>query len=74
MASDQTATAARQLQGDQEQRKGTWLEKEDERLITFVKLMGERRWDALARASGNLLSNQLLQVDGLLYIYMTSTN
>jgi myb proto-oncogene protein len=33
-------------------RKGPWLEEEDERLTSFVSLMGERRWDSLARASG----------------------
>lgn len=33
-------------------RKGPWVEEEDERLTTFVALMGERRWDSIARASG----------------------
>ncbi|KAF5471886.1 hypothetical protein F2P56_008650 [Juglans regia] len=33
-------------------RKGPWVEEEDERLTTFVSLMGERRWDSIARASG----------------------
>ncbi|KAF5750431.1 hypothetical protein HS088_TW03G00767 [Tripterygium wilfordii] len=32
-------------------RKGPWLEEEDERLITYVTLLGERRWDSLARSS-----------------------
>ncbi|KAK6231679.1 hypothetical protein SCA6_001752 [Theobroma cacao] len=33
-------------------RKGPWHEDEDERLITFVKLLGSRRWDYVARVSG----------------------
>ena len=39
----------------EEMRRGTWLEEEDERLVSFVQLMGERRWDALAKASGESL-------------------
>ncbi|OMO73687.1 hypothetical protein COLO4_26921 [Corchorus olitorius] len=34
-------------------RKGPWHEEEDERLITFVKLLGSRRWDYVARVSEN---------------------
>lgn len=33
-------------------RKGLWLEEEDELLTTFVNLKGNRRWDALAKESG----------------------
>ncbi|KAA8518699.1 hypothetical protein F0562_016527 [Nyssa sinensis] len=33
-------------------RKGPWLEEEDERLTAIVALLGERRWDSLAKASG----------------------
>nr|VDD57223.1 unnamed protein product [Brassica oleracea] len=33
-------------------RRGPWLEEEDERLVKFVTLLGERRWDSLARVSG----------------------
>lgn len=39
------------MQGEK-MRKGPWIEEEDERLISFVTLMGERRWDSLARESG----------------------
>lgn len=39
-----------------ELRKGPWLEEEDEALIAAVSVMGERRWDALAKASGNSAS------------------
>lgn len=35
-------------------RRGPWLEEEDERLLKFVTLLGERRWDSLARVSGTL--------------------
>ena len=35
-------------------RRGPWLEEEDERLVKFVTLLGERRWDSLARVSGTL--------------------
>ncbi|KAG2329122.1 hypothetical protein Bca52824_000302 [Brassica carinata] len=33
-------------------RRGPWLEEEDERLVKFVTLLGDRRWDSLARVSG----------------------
>ncbi|XP_024013780.1 transcription factor MYB27 [Eutrema salsugineum] len=33
-------------------RRGPWLEEEDERLVKFVTLLGERRWDSLASVSG----------------------
>ncbi|EOA26012.1 hypothetical protein CARUB_v10019409mg [Capsella rubella] len=33
-------------------RRGPWLEEEDERLVKFVTLLGERRWDSLAIVSG----------------------
>ncbi|XP_043699813.1 transcription factor MYB27-like [Telopea speciosissima] len=37
---------------DEALRKGTWLEEEDELLVTFVTIFGERRWDSIAKASG----------------------
>ncbi|XWS66818.1 hypothetical protein CRYUN_Cryun05aG0233500 [Craigia yunnanensis] len=37
-------------------RKGPWHEEEDERLITFVKLLGSRRWDYVARVSEKLFT------------------
>ncbi|KAJ0241592.1 Transcription factor MYB27 [Hirschfeldia incana] len=37
---------------EQTLRRGPWLEEEDERLVKFVTLLGERRWDSLARVSG----------------------
>lgn len=40
---------------DQKLRKGPWFEDEDERLTDIVGLLGERRWDALANASGSIL-------------------
>ncbi|CAL9246551.1 unnamed protein product [Arabidopsis halleri] len=33
-------------------RRGPWLEEEDERLVKFITLLGERRWDSLAIVSG----------------------
>lgn len=35
-------------------RRGPWLEEEDERLVKFITLLGERRWDSLAIVSGTL--------------------
>ncbi|XP_059643370.1 transcription factor MYB27 [Cornus florida] len=32
--------------------KGPWFEEEDEQLTAIVALLGERRWDSLAKASG----------------------
>lgn len=40
---------------NQKLRKGPWFEEEDERLTAIVRLLGERRWDALANASGKIL-------------------
>lgn len=34
-------------------RKGPWLDEEDDRLAYVVSILGDRRWDALAKASGN---------------------
>ncbi|MCQ6483216.1 hypothetical protein NPN19_25630, partial [Vibrio parahaemolyticus] len=33
-------------------RKGPWTEQEDVQLVWFVRLLGERRWDFLAKVSG----------------------
>ncbi|MCE0481432.1 hypothetical protein HAX54_039193 [Datura stramonium] len=38
-------------------RKGPWLDEEDERLTYVVAILGERRWDALAKASECFGSN-----------------
>ncbi|KAK8561946.1 hypothetical protein V6N13_148913 [Hibiscus sabdariffa] len=46
---NETNAAAMQVES---MRKGPWHEDEDERLITFVKLLGSRRWDYVARVSG----------------------
>ncbi|MQM22343.1 hypothetical protein Taro_055394, partial [Colocasia esculenta] len=37
---------------EEETRKGPWTEQEDTQLVFFVGLFGDRRWDAIARASG----------------------
>ncbi|XP_038694902.1 transcription factor MYB27 [Tripterygium wilfordii] len=49
-------------------RKGPWLEEEDERLITYVTLLGERRWDSLARSSGLKRSGKSCRLRWLNYL------
>ncbi|XP_062115137.1 transcription factor MYB27 [Humulus lupulus] len=56
------------MQGEHQLRKGTWHEEEDERLISFVKLMGEKRWDALAKASGLRRSGKSCRLRWLNYL------
>ncbi|KAE8099687.1 hypothetical protein FH972_017645 [Carpinus fangiana] len=48
--------------------KGPWLEEEDERLTSFVSLVGERRWDSLARASGLQRSGKSCRLRWLNYL------
>ncbi|XP_008776389.2 myb-related protein MYBAS2-like isoform X1 [Phoenix dactylifera] len=36
----------------EETRKGPWTEQEDQQLVCFVGLFGERRWDFIAKVSG----------------------
>lgn len=48
----QTTKAFKAAMQGEKLRKGAWQEEEDELLSTFVTLMGERRWDSIARASG----------------------
>lgn len=36
----------------QEVRKGPWTEQEDFKLVSFVGLFGDRRWDFIAKVSG----------------------
>ncbi|KAL5538408.1 hypothetical protein UlMin_044127 [Ulmus minor] len=55
------------MQGE-ELRKGNWIEEEDERLICFVKLFGDRRWDALAKASGLKRSGKSCRLRWLNYL------
>ncbi|KAK9168596.1 hypothetical protein Syun_000736 [Stephania yunnanensis] len=49
-------------------RKGPWLEEEDERLVAFVGLMGERRWDTIARVSGLRRSGKSCRLRWLNYL------
>ncbi|PIA37179.1 hypothetical protein AQUCO_03000038v1 [Aquilegia coerulea] len=49
-------------------RKGPWLEEEDERLTTYVALMGERRWDSIARVSGLRRSGKSCRLRWLNYL------
>ena len=36
----------------EETRKGPWNEQEDMQLVCYVGLVGERRWDFIAKVSG----------------------
>lgn len=36
----------------EEIRKGPWTEQEDFKLVCFVGLFGDRRWDFIAKVSG----------------------
>jgi len=36
----------------EEMRKGPWTEQEDLQLAFYVNLLGDRRWDFLAKVSG----------------------
>ncbi|KAJ4979828.1 hypothetical protein NE237_010608 [Protea cynaroides] len=49
-------------------RKGTWLKEEDERLVTFVTILGERRWDSIAKASGLRRSGKSCRLRWLNYL------
>lgn len=40
------------MQEEGELRKGPWLEEEDDQLAAAVAVLGDRRWDALAKTSG----------------------
>lgn len=39
---------------EEELRKGPWFEEEDEQLAAVVEIMGDKRWDSLAKASGTV--------------------
>lgn len=41
-------------------RKGSWLEEEDEMLATAVAVLGDKRWDSLAKASGLNFDNSCM--------------
>ncbi|KAK9195452.1 hypothetical protein WN943_003573 [Citrus x changshan-huyou] len=49
-------------------RKGPWHEEEDELLVTFVTLFGERRWDYIAKASGLKRSGKSCRLRWLNYL------
>ncbi|CAN8254653.1 unnamed protein product [Cochlearia groenlandica] len=50
-------------------RRGPWLEEEDVQLIKFVTLMGERRWDSLARFSGLKRSGKSCRLRWMNYLH-----
>jgi len=47
-------------------RKGTWLQEEDEQLISFVTRLGERRWDSLAKVAGMYVCMNLFNYDDII--------
>ncbi|KAM7265373.1 hypothetical protein ACFE04_003056 [Oxalis oulophora] len=49
-------------------RRGPWLEEEDERLISFVTILGERKWDYLASMSGLRRSGKSCRLRWLNYL------
>ncbi|GAV81130.1 Myb_DNA-binding domain-containing protein [Cephalotus follicularis] len=49
-------------------RRGHWLEEEDERLIAFVTLLGDRRWDYLAKKAGLRRSGKSCRLRWLNYL------
>ncbi|XP_059298198.1 transcription factor MYB27-like [Lycium ferocissimum] len=53
---------------EEELRRGQWLEEEDERLAMIVAILGERRWDALAKASGLRRSGKSCRLRWLNYL------
>lgn len=36
----------------EETRRGPWSEHEDRQLLSFVRMLGDRRWDLIAKVSG----------------------
>lgn len=64
----QTTTAFKATMQGEKLRRGTWHEEEDELLSTFVSLMGERRWDSIARASGLKRSGKSCRLRWLNYL------
>ncbi|WCJ34454.1 myb domain protein 27 [Euphorbia peplus] len=49
-------------------RKGPWLEEEDEQLVSFISLFGERKWDFIASASGLRRSGKSCRLRWLNYL------
>ncbi|XP_031396691.1 transcription factor MYB27-like isoform X1 [Punica granatum] len=40
------------MREEETMRKGIWLEEEDDQLVAFVSLLGDRKWDHIAKVSG----------------------
>ncbi|CAA0830331.1 myb domain protein 27 [Striga hermonthica] len=51
-----------------ELRKGPWVEEEDEQLAAAVAVLGDRRWDALAKSSGLRRSGKSCRLRWLNYL------
>ncbi|XP_021774351.1 transcription factor MYB59-like [Chenopodium quinoa] len=54
--------------GEENLRKGPWYEEEDERLKTFVTVLGARRWDTVAKISGLSRSGKSCRLRWLNYL------
>ncbi|KAH9621137.1 hypothetical protein KSS87_014520 [Heliosperma pusillum] len=52
----------------EKRQKGPWYEEEDERLKALVSILGDRRWDSLARASGLRRSGKSCRLRWLNYL------
>ncbi|KAF7113248.1 hypothetical protein RHSIM_RhsimUnG0145400 [Rhododendron simsii] len=52
----------------EELRKGAWFEEEDEQLTAIVEIMGDKRWDSLAKASGLRRSGKSCRLRWLNYL------
>uniref|UniRef100_A0A0D9VAY2 Uncharacterized protein n=1 Tax=Leersia perrieri TaxID=77586 RepID=A0A0D9VAY2_9ORYZ len=50
-------------------RKGPWTEQEDVQLVWFVRLLGERRWDFLAKVSGLQRSGKSCRLRWVNYLH-----
>ncbi|KAH7853587.1 hypothetical protein Vadar_004413 [Vaccinium darrowii] len=53
---------------EEELRKGPWFEEEDEQLAAVVEIMGDKRWDSLAKASGLRRSGKSCRLRWLNYL------
>ncbi|CAN4118890.1 unnamed protein product [Withania somnifera] len=53
---------------EEELRRGQWRKEEDEKLCMIVAILGERHWDALAKASGLRRSGKSCRLRWLNYL------
>ncbi|XP_016495219.1 transcription factor MYB27-like [Nicotiana tabacum] len=60
--------ASKQTMQQDELRRGQWLEEEDESLVMIVAILGECRWDDIAKASGLRRSGKSCRLRWLNYL------